>query len=1097
MKRKSLRFLIYVLSLAAVLLLGTVAVYGQSVMATLGGSVTDQSGAVVPDVKITILNAATSLKRTTVTSAHGYFSVALLPPGTYSLAALRDGFAPVEIRDIVLNTNDLRDIAIVLKVGTKTESVTVEADVSTMDTTHSVATVVDRTFVENMPLNGRSFMSLIELTPGVVRTAGAGQFSFNGSRDNTNYFTVDGISANVGIGAVQGAGLGQQGAGEVGNLTAIGTTSSILSVDAMQEFKIQTSTYSAEFGRSAGGQIQMVSRSGTNSLRGTAFDYVRNEIFDAMNPFNKWQNWAQNQHFVKPPLRQNDFGFVLGGPVYIPGLYDGKDKTFFFVSYEGIRLRLPTSGVFAVPPAAIRTKPWVSGDLTTAYTALQPYMAMVPLPNSVNQYGQQAFSAVFSNPKRTDATSIKIDHTINSKLILFGRFSDSPSYSAARYPSSANEVDYTHFYNKTLTLGATSALSNRLANELRFNWSKVSGWSQSIVDDFGGATLPTQAMINQMFPKSYGATPDNSMFVFGLYPSSYNESWQYGTAVANTQRQLNATDNLTYMIGKHSLKFGTDFRYLYPIAAPYKLETLIAYYADANINSGIATMGLTTTNDEVVVHLKNLSFYAQDSWKISPRLTLDYGLRWDLNPPPHAVGGQSLFAVQQVTNPATATLGPAGTPLYPTIKNAFAPRLGASYQLLGRPGWETVLRGGWGLFYDTGVGSALNATAYYPHSRTTVFGSGASWLDAPLPLPPGVNMQPPYTNQNIFGYEGAFALPRTYQWNFQIEQTVFKQQTVTLAYVGSAGRDLMRFSSYPGTYFGNRYLNLYVLSNVDSSDYNAMQVKYMRRMSHGFQAMANYTWSKSLDTSSQDDLISTQIALTVRPGERGYSNFDIRHSFTSSLSYDIPSPSKIPAVHAILGGWSMDGIYKAHTAYPLNVTFSYNALSLATQQGASYRPDLVPGVPIWIDNPAVFGGKMLNWQAFDGSFTVNGSGRTQGNLARGSIRGLPIQQMDFALRRQIKLTERVNLQIRVDAFNLFNVTNYTNPNVTLGTFSTTTDLVHYPKGYRFSSAPGVGLAMSTTSFGVLPNILGGTSLGGGTYGIGGPRSMQFALKLQF
>jgi hypothetical protein len=307
----------------------------QSATATLSGTVEDQNGAVVPGANVIVLNSGTRLQREATTNDQGYFTIPLLPPSTYTVTVRRDGFAPVQIPNLVLNVGDQKALQIQLKAGDVNATVQVVNEAPLISESPAVGTVVDRQFVENLPLNGRTFQSLISLTPGVVVTGTngqeQGQFSVNGQRANTNYFTVDGVSAN--IGSAGQSTLGQAEAGALPGLSAFGSTSNLVSVDALQEFKVLTSTFAPEFGRTPGGQIQILTRAGTNDYHGTLFEYFRNDVFDA----NDWFNNATR--LSKPATRQNDFGGVLGGPLPLPrfgeggpSFLSGKNRTFFFFS---------------------------------------------------------------------------------------------------------------------------------------------------------------------------------------------------------------------------------------------------------------------------------------------------------------------------------------------------------------------------------------------------------------------------------------------------------------------------------------------------------------------------------------------------------------------------------------------------------------------------------------------------------------------------------------------------------------------------------------------------------------------------------------------
>lgn len=394
-----------ILSLLLLILCATNLLKAQSTDATISGVVVDPSGKVITDAVIEILNEATGVHYSSRTNGTGIYSVTVLPPGQYIVQVSKIGFKTLIKPDIVLNLQSALALNFTLPIGAASESVTVDAGASSINTTDgSVSTVIDRQFVENMPLNGRSLQSLISLAPGVVQTpipygsssGNSGEFSVNGQRTESNYYTVDGVSANVGTGS-----NGSYTAGAAGLLpaqTALGTTQSMASVDALQEFRINTSTYSAEYGRTPGGQISLQTRSGTDALHGSLFDYFRNDALDA----NNWFNDHTTPTTAKTAERQNDFGGTLGGPLYLPHIYDGRKRTFFFYSYEGLRLSIPTPATISeVPDSALRQ--------STA-SGLQPLINAFPIANGAEVPGAPGlayFTAAYSVPSGLNTNSIR------------------------------------------------------------------------------------------------------------------------------------------------------------------------------------------------------------------------------------------------------------------------------------------------------------------------------------------------------------------------------------------------------------------------------------------------------------------------------------------------------------------------------------------------------------------------------------------------------------------------------------------------------------------------------------------------------------------
>ena len=1021
----------------------------QSTNASLIGRVTDPSKALIADATVAAISADTNARYETSSNSSGEYYLANLPPGPYRMEIEKPGFRKLIRPDVILHVQDALETNFEMTIGSASETVTVQAATPVVNMeSATVSTVVDRTFVDAIPLNGRSFQTLITLAPGVVVTATAldnqGQFSVNGQRADANYFTVDGVSANFGVTGFFP--LLQSAGGALPALTASGGTNSLVSVDALQEFRIQTSSFAPEFGRTPGGQISIVTRSGTNAFHGTLFDYFRNDVLDA-------KDWFANfNHLSKPAERQNDFGGVFGGPVL-------KNKTFFFFSYEGLRLRQPVTQTTAVPDAASRQQ---------APAAVQPFLNAFPAANGAALgSGLAQFNASYSNPTSLDAYSIRVDHTINSKLSLFGRYDYSPSSLDQRgAPFTTTALSTTDFVDSsvhTFTIGLTHLIKTSISNEVRANYSNQRLGSDYDLDDFGGAVPPPNSLL---FPA--GFSPTNAAFLLLI-----SGAGEYGEGVAATdeQRQVNLIDNLSLTKGSHQLKFGADYRWLAPFSSPFAYRQFAQFTgvttAAGGALSGEAAFAQPASFQATSLLSQNFSFYAQDTWKITPRLTLTYGLRWDINPPVKGkTSASDPLTLTGLNDPATIALAPRGTPLYQTTYGNVAPRVGVAYQLREGANWGAVLRGGFGIFYDLGQGSLGGYSSFFPFSATTNLALAPFPLSPQNAAPPVITTNPPANT--ILVADPHLKLPRTYQWNLALEQSLGSSQSLSINYIGAIGRDLLRITDLSDP---PNFQAIELTDNTATSDYHALQLKFERRFSRGLQALASYSFSHSIDIASTDSSaneFNTPGILGNPNGDRGDSDFDIRHSFTAGVTYNLPSPRSQKVFRAVATGWSVDSFVLARSAPPVDVV---SGVVFAGGVALNPRPNLVPGMPLEFLGPQYPGGEIFNRAAF----TAPPKGQ-QGDFGRNVLRGFGAWQADFALQRQFRFTEATGLRFQAEFFNIFNHPNFgsLDNNMSDGLFGHSTQ--------------------------TLANSLGSGGANGGfnpLYQIGGPRSIQLALKLQF
>lgn len=1026
----------------------------QSPNGTISGLVVDSSGAAIVDAEILVGNYATGVQYTSRTNEQGLYLIPNLPPGTYRLQVSKVGFKTLIKPDITLNVQDALAINFTLPLGAVSEVVTITAGAPLVNTRDAaVSTVIDRQFVQNIPLNGQSFNTLMLLTPGTVivpysTPSNPGQFSINGQRTDANYFQVDGVGAN--FGAASQSAVGQSGGGGTAAFNAYGGTASLVSVDAMQEFRVETSSFAPEYGRTPGGQISISTRSGTNQFHGDAFDYFRNTVLDA----NDW--FANAAGKPRAPEQQNDFGGVFGGPIV-------KDRTFFFASYEGLRLRQPATTLAEVPSMSVRQSP-------STVSAAAAILNAFPVPDansSVSSSGDTArFTGVYSNRIVMDAGSVRIDQAINSRVALFGRFNYSPSQLGTRVDS-LSTIQTTPADTTTLTLGANAQFNPNVANSLRFNYSVQNAGQTFQLDSFGGAVPISPA---QVFPPPYSLSNSLATFQTQLTDTVTGKTplFQFGTGASNCVSQWALVDDLSLQRGAHQVKIGTNFTRLLSGSTGQAFGPQYFILSANAFQQFLSAATVSAFSNPVVnpskILFNELSVYGQDRWTIGSRLALTYGLRWEFNPAP--AGQDTVLASWLNTgNPAALALAPEGAPVWKTRYNNFAPRVGVAYRVTSNE--DLVLRGGWGIFYDLGTGEAPLLGSQFPNSARFTDFSGANTYPLPITnvaaVTPSFSLAPPFTG-NLLGFSPNLRLPYSYQWNAAIEKSFRNTQAVSITYLGQIGRRLLREQVLPKP--NSNFSNIFVLTeNGDTSDYHALQLQYKRTVSHGLQALLNYTWSHAIDTNSDDTSTLGTVPGFLLPvaGQRGASDFDVRQNFSGAFVYTVPEFKTNVVFRKIMEGWSLSGFALARTGLPVNV------VGIGFTGGWFYtlQPDLVPGQPIWIVQPSAPGGKVLNAKAFVAPSTLR-----EGNLARNSIPGFGATQFDTSVQRNFGITERTRLQFRADVFNVFNHPNFANPNGFLffgPAFGTTTSMLN-----------------GAASYGLNP-----------LYSIGGPRSAQLSLKLFF
>lgn len=1033
--------------------------FSQVSSANVTGIVEDSTGARIRGAAVKLVNTQTGTENDATTNQDGIFFLPGVIPGVYTLEIGRNGFATTQIAGLVINVGDTKSLLIRMEIGPITQTVEINAsDIASAGAGASVSTVINRRFVANIPLNGRSFQDLISMTPGVntqspqaggKNFSAHGDFSVNGQQSDDNSYTVDGVSADIGAGLL----IGHQkfaSSGSAAGTTALGTTQSLVSIDDLQEFRVLTSTYSAEYGRTTGGQFTLLTRSGTDRLHGSVYDYFRNYTADAAD-------WFTIFNAAPPPVpyEQNDFGGTLGGPVMLHRLYDGHGRTFFFACFERLDVTEPTAPLVEYVPSS-----------QTIQETPQPLQSLLDdflfgTRFSGSELGNTGLAPVVSSsisePGAIDAGSIRFDHTFSPRLSAFFRYDDSPSKSESYDFSS---VPFEQLDTQTSTLGATFQLSSTKANELRIGYGAstsllstiVSGWSI----DSGVSVVPNlNAQLG--IPESF---PPASADLFIHSAGAGDAEVKTDTAFASVH-QWNLRDTLAVQAGHHLLQFGIDDRHLVSSIHPPSITVEADFFNIQSVLSNSASDVAITMSQPATPAFDEFSAFLQDEWRISKSLTLSEGLRWDVDPPPHAErGGDAYTALGNIASPASLALASRGTPLWRTGRLNFAPRLGAAWAPDRHAGRELVVRAGGGVFFDTDNRAAVPAFSALGFS-TTMHPESVPLPVTPAQLDFSTAVSPPYTDAPVFLFPRHLPLPYALQWNVAAEKPLGRSQAFTASYVGTNGRQLPQEQRTNVNAQNPEFGEIVWFPSGLTSSYEGLQLKFQRSISPGIQALASYVLSHTLDYDSTDP---------AWPLTRGNSNLDLRHNVEAAISWDEHGISGSGLHHSLLAGWGADGRITARTGFP--VTPLGNLFSdPATGNRYFSGVDWIPGRPLYLYGSQYPGGRVLNGgpYASNPAFVLPDIG-SAGNAPRNMARGFGGDQANVAIRREIHLYDRFSLQARAEAYNLFNHPDfgYIDPSLTDALF-------------------GQAVLMLNQSFG--PS--------GSLYDPGGPRSLQISFRLHF
>jgi hypothetical protein len=1117
-------------------LLAAVSLSAQTFRGTILGTVTDAQGAVVSGAKVTVKNTGTGLERTATTGGDGGYSLSELPIGTYTVTITGPGFETFVASGVTVDVSAERRVNAAMKLGQISTQVAVEGDLlpQVETTSTEIGGTLTADSIESLPVNGRDYQKLIYMNPGVAGSpdqitdspGSYGTFSMNGSRGRSNNFLLDGTDMNDGYRndpAINEAGV-------------FGDPATILPLDAIAELKV-ISNYEAEYGRNSGAVIDIVTKSGTNKLHGSALEYLRTNNLGARNFFNNVGG--------ENPFHNNQFGAALGGPIV-------KDHTFFYFDYEGQRETGAQGGTSCVPdPAQIAAdESAITGaggtvnSVALALLARNPY----PAPNIPGTYGPAfvgledagcangndlSTATLFSN--KIDSLIGKVDHNFATGLLTgryyFGNSTQSFPFAqlAAGLLPGFNTVTPTRV--QLVSISYVKNVNASQVNEARLGWNR-----------FAEGFFPQDRSFD---PNSIGLdTGVTSPYDFGLPAIDVSGFSPIGATSSVPRSRVDSNwhfiDNYSWKAGRHDVKFGYEFRRTtIELIQDNTFRGKLDFNDLTDLLTGTVDGGKIVGGDTLRHTIENNhSVYFQDEFRMTPRLTVNYGMRWDYFGVAHEKN--NLFYQMSAANGGTELqVGSPGGPsgLYNPDYNNFAPRVGLAYDLTGRG--ETVIRAGWGLFYDAFsqdifLGHIPYNCAFCPGPAYAGVGpeaifseglSGASLGGGPLysaPSPLG----------DFFGADPNIRTPYIQNFNLNLQQQLTRKMTLQVGYVGAIGTKLFRFrdlnqptqaqitafdlsqcttwgQTFPNCYIAGfdgpdgvdfnvprtNFPNFFYVNQEEStanSNYNSLQTSLRVNGWHGLTSQANFVWSHSIDNASDSDDFIPNAAQPNNSydtaAERGNSNFDIRRRFSWNLGYALPKHGGNMA--KLKDGWGVDSAVTLQDGQPFTMNYNFEGDYSGSGEGFD-RPDVVGPIQYGsapsnflnltsFQVPCTFGNTTAISSSGD-SNCLTGS-RHFGDLGRNQLIASSFKEWNFSVFKATPISERVELQLRAEFFNFLNHPNFANPEL---------------PGYISDPATN-GLDANGRGIGNLAlTATGDVGIGNPFLGGGGPRGIQLAAKFSF
>jgi hypothetical protein len=1073
----------------------------QTDMARIAGTIVDTSGGVVAGAKVKVKNEATAVEREATASEQGTFFLPNLSPNLYTISVTSAGFSDAIYQGVRLQVGQERSLNVVLQPASVATEINVSGgELVTVDTSSaSLGVNVGERDVANLPLNGRQLSQLYLLTPGAV-TSGGGTYDnirFSGRANQQNIIRQDGIEATSIIDA------------SPGNLNGESSSSFRLqsSLENVQEFRVESNSYPAEYGTGTGGQISIIGKSGSNQFHGALFEYFRNNRMDARNFFDA----------AKSPLRLNQFGGSIGGPIK-------KEKLFFFAAIESLRQRAGLNFVETVPSVAARAR---------AVSSIQPLLAAYPIGNTPSA-NPDLDIATLNASTRVDENygSVRLDYRMNERHSFYGRYYRDQGESFLPIGVTGNGQSYTAVPQNAV-INHQWIVSPSIINEFKVGLNSYKTRSSGFAPSAGGvdvASISVNFTGSVALPGIGGQGSSAGAAVLGgliRANSAFN-----GRGQPYTNYSVPMVESLSIIRGNHNLKIGGEFR---PIRI-YTDRQGGTTYTFSNLNDLLANRpgSITYSGDlstpspfnggqtgERLAKQNYYIGYVQDEWKIRPNITMNYGLRYEYF---GVMREERNLAV--VFDTVNGVIKPSNTPFYESSKANFGPRLAFTWAP-EKFGNKTVFRVGSGIYYGPGQGEDLIQPIESDRISTTLPSGTAFPINVPA-LIAGYDINSPTLRFQPRAYAPGYRVPeRVLSYTASVQQTLPGSAILTVAYVGSQGRNLFLrsitnkitgVSTNPNTgaaiitrEFGDRFAEIDYKTSGGRDNYNSLQTTLNRRFSRGLTFGLQHTWAHSIGTSAGSNEARTAANPYDFNADYGNNNFDVRHSMNLTGLYELPAGRGQRWLREglgshVLGNWQLGGVWNYRTGLPIEVLITrpdvayqvngtnqiLNAPLVTNGQvmttavintlggGASRnlrRPDVVAGV-----NPYATGGdkkQFLNPAAF----AIPQPG-TFGNLGRNALHGPSLAQVDLTLQKRFHVSERLNMEFRTEIYNIFNRANFANPSSTLANAlgSSATQL-----------QPGQPFTQSTAggAFGTLNSTVERT------VGLGTSRQIQLSLRLNF